>query len=291
VLSRAALPFALAAPLLLSTSIPASQQPTFRARTIAVRVDVLVTDGRHPVAGLSAADFELRDNGVLQNIEAIDTGDAPLNVVLALDTSSSVEGKRYEDLVSATEGLLAGLTPQDRVALITFSHAVVPRIALSANIAAVRTQLGRGTPVGRTSMIDGVYVALTATLAQAGRSLVMVFTDGDDVSSWLEPAEVVDSATRSNAVIYAVTSSARRELRTLDQVTGVTGGDMLRVKSSADLRGAFEGILRAFRSRYVLAYTPTGVPAGGFHRLDVRLKRRGFKVTARPGYIGAEPAK
>lgn len=50
---------------------------------------------------------------------------------------------------------------------------------------------------------------------------------------------------------------------------------MLRVTSSADLRGAFEKILQEFRSRYILAYTPTGVPLGGVHRLEVRVKRRG----------------
>jgi hypothetical protein len=42
-----------------------AQTPKFRSRTAAVRVDALVTDGRHPVAGLTAANFELRDNGVL----------------------------------------------------------------------------------------------------------------------------------------------------------------------------------------------------------------------------------
>lgn len=38
---------------------------TFRAGTDAVQVDVLVTRGDRPVAGLTAADFELRDNGVV----------------------------------------------------------------------------------------------------------------------------------------------------------------------------------------------------------------------------------
>jgi len=146
-------------------------------------------------------------------------------------------------------------------------------------------------PSGRTSVLDGVYVALTTILPEPGRSLVVVFTDGDDVSSWLVGSEVVDSAARSNAVVYAVTSSRRREQRVLEQLTSTTGGDILRVASTADLGSAFEKILRAFRSRYVLSYTPSGVNFGGFHRLDVRTKRRGLSVKARAGYIGVEPAK
>ena len=139
--------------------------------------------------------------------------------------------------------------------------------------------------------MDGVYVALTATLAQTGRSLVVVCTDGRDTSSWLRPEEVLESAKRSNAVIYAVTSADARRVSSLEELTDATGGDMLRVASSADLRGAFQKILQEFRSRYILAYTPTGVPSGGFHRLDVRVKRRGLTVKARPGYIGVDPAR
>ncbi len=110
--------------------------------------------------------------------------------------------------------------------------------------------------------MDGVYVALTSTLAQPGRSLVVVCTDGSDISSWLRPEDVVESAKRSNAVIYAVTSADVQRVSSLEKLTDATGGDMLRVASSADLRGAFQAILQEFRSRYILAYTPSGVTAG-----------------------------
>jgi hypothetical protein len=52
------------------------------------------------------------------------------------------------------------------------------------------------------------------------------------------------------------------------------------------VRDAFETILREFRSRYILSYSPQGVPGDGFHHLDVRVKRRGLTVKSRPGYLG-----
>jgi VWFA-related protein len=286
-----ALAFAVLTALLLADSIRAFQQPSFRSSTLGVRVDVLVMDGPKPVSGLAAPDFELRDNGVVQTVELVDTDDVPLNVVLALDTSASTTGKRQTDLIAASQKLLDGLKPGDRAALTTFSHAVAPRIALTTELAGVREELLHFTPSGRTSVMDGVYVALTTTLAQPGRSLVVVCTDGSDISSWLRPDDVIESAKRSNAVIYAVTSADARRTSALEDLTDATGGDMLRVASSADLRGAFEKILQDFRSRYILAYTPAGVPLGGFHRLDVRVKRRGLTVKARPGYIGVEPTR
>ena len=139
--------------------------------------------------------------------------------------------------------------------------------------------------------MDGAYVALTATLAQSGRSLVVVCTDGYDTSSWLQPAEVLESAKRSNAVVYAVTAAQARRRSPLKDLADATGGHMLEVKSSADLRGAFQKILQDFRSRYILSYSPQGVSVEGFHRLDVRVKRRGLTVKARPGYTGVAPAR
>jgi VWFA-related protein len=162
---------------------------------------------------------------------------------------------------------------------------------LTSDLAGIRAELDRIVPSGDTAIMDSVYVALTATLEQPGRSLVVVCTDGSDTSSWLQPDEVLESAKRSNAVIYGVTAAGIRRRSPLEELTDATGGQVLRVTSSADLRGAFQKILQEFRSRYVLAYTPTGVPPGGFHRLDVRVKRRGLDVKARPGYIGVGPAR
>jgi len=277
---------ALVAASLLPPGALLATQKAFSSRTLGVRVDVLVTDGRNPVAGLTAADFELRDNGVPQTIDIVDTSDIPINAVLALDTSSSTAGQRQKDLVAAGEALLDGLKPDDRAALTTFSHVMAPGIGLTADLAEVRRALRGIEPDGETAIMDGAYVALTATLAQTGRSLVVVCTDGYDTSSWLQPAEVLESAKRSNAVLYAVTAAKARRRSPLQDLTDATGGHMLQVTSSGDLRGAFQKILQDFRSRYILAYSPQGVSVEGFHRLDVRVKRRGLAVKARPGYVG-----
>ena len=267
------------------------QQPSFSTRTLAVRVDVLVTEGRNAVGGLAASDFELRDDGVVQTISLVDAADVPVNAVLALDISASVAGQRQVDLVAASGALLDGLRPADRAALTTFNHAVVPRVGLTSDFSTLRQELARIESSGETAIIDGAYVALAATIAQPGRSLVVVYTDGSDTQSWLQPEEVIEAAKRSNAVVYAVAAADARHLSALEDLTDATGGHMLRVTSSGDLRATFEKILADFRSRYILAYSPQGVPPGGFHRLDVRVKRRGLSVKARPGYIGGEPSK
>jgi Ca-activated chloride channel homolog len=265
---------------------PLHAQQKFSSRTLGVRVDVLVTEGRSPVAGLTATDFELRDNGVLQKLEVADPSDVPINAVLALDTSASLAGKRQADLIGAAQALLDGLKPADRAALTTFDHAVRPGIALTGDLRAVRAALDRIHPQGQTSMMDGVFVALTETLEQAGRFLVVVCTDGSDTYSWLQPSEVLEIAKRSNAVIYAVTSADAKRSDALKQLADATGGQVMPVKTSDELRGTFQRILSEFRSRYVLAYSPEGVAPGGFHRIEVTVPHRRVTVKARPGYAG-----
>jgi VWFA-related protein len=172
--------------------------------------------------------------------------------------------------------------------LITFSQAVRPRIPLSGDFDVVRAALQQIEPKGQTSLIDGVFVALASTLGQPGRSLVVVCTDGSDTFSWLQPSEVVAVARRSNAVVYAVTAADTKRPEALKQIAEATGGRLLPVKSSGELRTTFERILAEFRRRYVLAYVPEGVAPGGFHRIEVTVPRRKVTIAARPGYTGAE---
>ena len=65
------------------------QQLLFSTKVEAVRVDVLVTDRGQPVRGLKAADFEVLDNDVLQQVDLVSFAEVPLNVILALDPGGS----------------------------------------------------------------------------------------------------------------------------------------------------------------------------------------------------------
>ena len=87
-----------------AAAVPGAQH--FTARALAVRVDVLVTDGRQPVTGLTARDFDLKDDGVVQAIAEIDHEQLPLNLILVFDTSTSVAGARLRALLDAGQSLI-----------------------------------------------------------------------------------------------------------------------------------------------------------------------------------------
>ena len=293
------------------TAIHGGAPQRFRTDAEAVRVDVLVKDGSRPVAGLTAADFELRDRGVVQRIEAVTFEDVPLSVMVALDTSDSLAGRALEDLRAAAIAAVQLLRPDDRAALLTFNHRLWRRSPWTADRAPLERALGGVEAAGGTGLHDAAYAALTLKDETPGRALVLLFSDGHDTASWLPGSHVIETARRSEAVVYAVslrTAAGRAPGYRLDFRSGVqppvpanaksllsedflsalasqTGGELLAVTESESLRRTFVHIVNEFRTRYLLTYTPSGVDAGGWHPIDVRLRARRGTVTARRGYM------
>jgi VWFA-related protein len=86
-------------------------------------------------------------------------------------------------------------------------------------------------------------------------------------------------------VVHPATSMrGRGSIAFLRELARQTGGDVIEVESTRDLRGRFQRILEEFRQRYLISYTPRGVERGGWHDVAVRVKGRSATVRTRPGY-------
>jgi Ca-activated chloride channel family protein len=282
----------------------AAQTPQFKSRTAAVRVDALVTDGRRPIAGLTAANFEVRDNGVLQTITDVHRETLPLNIICALDVSGSLDGRPLANLKRAYLAVIAALAGDDRAALLTFANRVDLHSALTKDRVRLASLIEQVRAGGTTSLFDAVFTAIALREADDGRTLLLFFSDGLDTSSWLPARKLVDAARRSDVVIYPITirpaprmprSQGRIMLRPpeeplpsqviLDTLGDVSGGRVVYASDDAALEGTFLSVLEEFRHRYVLSFTPTGVSDQGWHTLEVKLKRGSGQVRARRGYF------
>ena len=263
----------------------AQQSPSFSSKVEAVRVDVLVTDNGRAVLGLGPGDFELFDNGVPQQVDLVSFDQVPLNVILALDMSDSVAGDRLAQLRAAGSALLGELKADDQAAVITFSHAVQLGEKLTHDIATVRDALDAARGTGMTALVDGTYAGIMVGESDAGRGLLIVFSDGVDTSSWLRAEAVLDAAKRADVVVYGVSVVSRLKPEFLREMTSLTGGRLYEIEKTANTAATFLGILEEFRHRYLVSYTPRGVAKDGWHRLDVRLRNRRAAIKARPGYL------
>ena len=145
----------LAATLMLALTQTSAQR--FRSGVDVVTVDALVTQNGRALTGLAANDFELRDNGVVQEIDGVSVDDAPVSMLLALDTSNSVQGPTLDHLKRAAIGAIDALTPADRAAATPWSVHTVPsprggfaELAKSSPLPAARAE-------AQLKLMNGVY--------------------------------------------------------------------------------------------------------------------------------------
>lgn len=277
----------LAAMIATSLSVGA-QGPVFSLRTDAVRVDVSVLDRNRVVGGLTAADFEVLDNGVPQQVTFAGFDDTPVSAMLALDMSGSVRGERLEQLRVAGRRFVSALRPGDSAGLVSFSERVLIRSRLTDDASMLQRVLDQPMAGTDTALFDGVYSAMAIGAEGSGRPILIVFSDGADTASILQPARVLDVARRVGPVVYAVTSPGAERGGFLQELVELTGGR--RLDATFDrLAEAFAALVDESRLRYLLSYTPDGVASDGWHDLTVRVKGRpDLEVLARPGYL-AEP--
>jgi VWFA-related protein len=269
---------------ILAAPAVVTAQLTFSSRLDAVRVDVSVRRGDQAVTGLGAKDFEVRDNGVLQQVDLVGYEETPVHVVLALDTSGSVEGQRLTQLRSASVRLMRALRPGDTAALLTFADRIAIQSRLSGDVPSLIAALMAPPPTGDTALIDAAHAAMVLGEAESGRPLTIVFSDGADTASFLTPDLVLATARRTGSVVYAVTTSRSERSEFLDNLVEATGGRRLAVDSAERLSDTFAAILAESRQRYLISYTPRGVSGDGWHDVTVRVRVRDAQVRARPGY-------
>ena len=287
-------------------------RPTFRSGASAVAVDVTVRARSRPVTGLTAADFQVFDNGVLQQVDTVSYGKLPIDVTIALDVSHSVTGDLLDRLRRGVVQLMRDLGREDRLKLMLFNQSVNRTTDFTTDVTLVEGAIRSVAAAGGTALLDAISVSLVSASSPDRRQLIVFFTDGSDSSSITTPEVLTGVAQRSRATLTFVAPAAFRNMTLVSGAgTGVpittrvmsarpgsfppllsalareTGGSVLPVGGSIDLSAAFRRVLDEFRSAYVLYYTPRGVEPGGYHAIEVKTTRDGAEVRARRGYFGS----
>lgn len=287
----------LALGALMASLAAGPPQATFRAGVDLVRLDLLVVRDGRPVVGLARDDFEVRDNGVDQEIEHVSFEEVPIDVHLVLDGSRSVAGEKLRHLIEAGGTFLLGLRAGDRAALITFAGHVRLAARMTDRLWTVQAALEGLRGVGSTSMLDALYSALLLPTRPDARQLVLLFSDGLDNTSWLSQENVLQVVRESDAVIYSVgvkrgdASAPLSNDALLERLAEQTGGRLFHADASRLLPEIFARIVEEMKARYLLTYYPRGVAHEGWHELRIRLRngrgdvvaRRGYHVVPRPG--------
>ena len=276
----------------------------FRSQTELVVLQVSVVDqhGRF-VTGLGVDDFGVFEDGIRQNVTFFAANAAPLDLVLLIDTSSSMFG-RMALAQDAAIDLIRTLKPGDRGAVVLFSHTIRIAHALTGDFAILESAIKGAVPSGATAVYEALYVTLRDLARSRGepgeprRQAVVVLSDGEDNRSHVEFGDLLDEAKRMTSTIFTILPgpfpdpdlgdptrakpNALFEMRTLAEETG---GRAFAPATMADLGRIYREIASELSQQYLLAYAPQPTPVDGFRRIAVRAETHPeLRVRTRSGY-------
>jgi Ca-activated chloride channel family protein len=305
---------------LLAVFPEAWQQPTFRSgsRTVAVHATVTDGDGRL-VTDLTREDFEVHDNGKAQPLTVFSADVQPLSVIVMLDRSGSMAGN-FRLLAVAAEAFVRGLLPEDKARIGTFATKieVAPDQFTSDQgelIRILRSDLPGGGP---TPLWNAVNVAIDSLLAQDGRRVVLVFTDGVDNpmnfrTNNLTLMDVMLRAQQENVMVYAIGLESQVPMRRapggplggrggfgggfgggammlqrpdpgLPTIAAETGGGYFELRRAEDLASTFARVADELHRQYSLGFEPAALD-GKTHKIQVKVRKPKMKVRARKNYV------
>jgi tight adherence protein B len=268
-LALALLAAALAVPA-AGAATPAVEvrQPDFRAYP-----EVTVTA---VTAQPSKAAPVLRENGKpVAGLTAQNLGRAK-SVVLAIDRSRSMRGRAFADAVAAARSFVAAKPAGDRISLVGFGSKATSLTGFSSATIDADTAL-RGLAVDDvqgTALNDAVVQAAAALAAEKlpARLLILV-TDGADVSSKADEEGAIAAARSAGVAVYAIGLAGEQfSPDALRRIAAATGGAYFDAASSDALKSVYASIAaelrRTWQLRYVTAARPgdkleLAVQAGG----------------------------
>jgi VWFA-related protein len=198
-----------------ATGVPAGQQPEpqsgggyrFRAGVDLVNVTITVTDaaGRF-VSGLRREDFVVYEDDQPQAVTHFAAERVPVSLGIALDTSGSMAGDKFEHAQQALDRFLYDLLdPKDEIFLYRFSSMPVLEQGWTTERDRLSQALRRIVPRGGTAMYDTVSDAIPLAMrGQNRKRALVIISDGNDTNSSIPLEDVRQLIRHSEVLVYAV---------------------------------------------------------------------------------------
>ena len=259
-----------------------------------VDVDVLqftavVTDddGRF-VTGLKPSDFKVYDNDRPQKITSFESENISLELVAALDVSSSMRAA-LPYVKSAAKRFLEGLRAGDQVTVLGFNDNVFTLAPRSKDQAARVKAIDLMRAWGGTALYDVILKGLSLLGRHPGRRSMLLFSDGDDQSSHATLEAAIARAEGSDATIYVIGQGRAVRAHDLQEIlkrfAKITGGRSFFTEDTSRLDKFFQEILEDLSNQYLISYSyPDDERDGRWHQIRVEVGDGKYNVRARDGY-------
>ena len=262
------------------------------------------------VSGLGKDDFQVYEDGALQQIEFFSPEDIPVTVGLVVDNSGSMGPKR-DEVVAAALAFARYSNSRDQMFVVNFNEHVTFGLPADTpftdQTAQLQTALSKFKTSGETALYDAVAAAIEhLNKGDRDKKVLIVVSDGGDNASKHNLGQIMAMAGKSDAIIYTIgiytDEDPDQKPDALRQLSKATGGEAFFPQTVADVAPLCERIAHDIREQYTLAYAPTNrrhdggyrviqvkATAPGHGRLSVRT-RAGYYAPSKPQPI-ASPAE
>jgi VWFA-related protein len=264
-----------------------------KIRTSAVLVPLIVTNSGTFVKGLKQQDFEVYEDGIRQPIDSLVTDDAPLELVLTIDVSGSME-RALVDVKPAVKQLLSRLRPGDAATVVGFNDTMFIAAEREKDPRTREEAVDLLTSWGGTALYDATVRTLELVSRETGRKGIVIFSDGDDRNSLTRRETAMARVQASDAMLYTIGfggGATVPQLRaSLESYARSTGGKPFFPKHTGELDAVFDEIVSELSNQYVLSYSPLNAKQDGKWRsIKVRVRKGSYDIRARQGYLAGSP--
>jgi Ca-activated chloride channel homolog len=268
---------------------------TERVRTDAVLVPVIVTESGRFVRGLRQQDFELFEDGVAQPIASMVSEDAPLDLVLAIDISGSME-HALPEVKEAVKQFLSKLRPGDAATLLGFNDTTFIVAEREKDQRTREEAVELLSSWGGTALYDATMKALDLVSRAWGRKGVIIFSDGDDRNSFTKRDTAMARVQSSDAMLYTVGFGGGATVpqleKSLETYARSTGGRAFFPHHTKELDAVFDTIVAELANQYVLSYSSTNTEQDNkWRNIKVQVRKGKYDVRARRGYRANGPQR
>jgi len=270
---------------------PSERQPqdvggeSIKIPTEMVQLDVKVTDqaGRS-VPGLKKDDFVVYEDKVSQNIESVNSEEAPVSMGLAIDTSGSMGAKLYT-VALAAQGLIRQMRPDDEAFLVQFKTEAELLHEFTSDRRELEDTLRNLYVSGGTALLDAI-IATADHAHEKGRrrrKALVVITDGLEKNSSAKEKEVIEAMKEDEVQLYLVgfvdeeesfrlfgKSPAKKAKDLLTHLAEDSGGQAFFPTDVREMSAIAAQIDKDLRAQYVISYYPNNDRRNGvFHTVRV----------------------
>ncbi len=206
----------------------------------------------------------LKENGLpVTGFDAVNLGEAK-SVVLAVDRSRSMHGGALRDATIAASRFVSAKLPGDRLAVVSFATRAVRLTGFSASRLDVDAALG-SLELDRkegTALYDAVVLSSEALENESvGGRVLLLLTDGQEVTSNATLTEAIDAARKAKVAVYPVgIESTSFNPAPLKQLARQTGGRYSAASSSKSLSAIYARIAHELKRTWLLSYVTSARP-------------------------------